>query len=207
MPFSPQSKAGRRKRTLEKFYNSYDRTFVSDEFAGEFTDIYGNLCSGTITGASVLIAVMGVDCRTGRPEYSINDTDPYEDRIESTTYTDMFSATIDAELGALIIPNAELIADYRHTTGRCIAGKVIGYTIDLRDKEFPAMSVPQIVGEVEFVRFIKENFDRFNNPNNYRAQNIAYGYHRVSREYPRGDQGEPFKTVNKTPEQKEKENL
>ena len=187
-PAAPE-KAGRRKRTLEKFYNSYDRTFVSDEFTGEFTDFYGNLCSGTITGASVLIAVMGVDCCTGRPEYSINDTDPYEDRIENTTYTGMFSATIDAELGALIIPNAELIANYRNTTGRCIAGKVIGFTIDLKDKEFPAMSVPQIVGEVEFVRIIKENFDRFNNPNNYRAQNTAYGYHRVSREYPRGDRG------------------
>ena len=49
------------------------------------------------------------------------------------------------------------------------------------------MSVPQIVGEVEFVRIIKENFDRFNNPNNYRGQNIAYGYHCVNREYPRGD--------------------
>lgn len=128
------------------------------------------MCSGTVTGASVLIAVMGVDCRTGRPEYSINDTDPYEDRIENTTYTGMFDVTIDAELGALIIPNAELIAGYRNTTGRCIAGKVIGYTIDLRDKEFPVMSVPRIVGEAEFVRIIKENFDRFNNPNNYRAK-------------------------------------
>lgn len=174
---------------MEKFYNSYDRTFVSDEFEWEFKDIDGNLCSGTVTGASVLIAVMGVDCRTGRPEYSINDTDPYEDRIENTTYTGMFDVTIDAELGALIIPNAELIAGYRNTTGRCIAGKVIGYTIDLRDKEFPVMSVPRIVGEAEFVRIIKENFDRFNNPNNYRAQNIAYGYHRVSREYPRGGRG------------------
>ena len=34
-----------------------------------------------------------------------------------------------------------------------------------------------------------QNFDKFNNPNNYRAQNTAYGYHRVSREYPRGDRG------------------
>ena len=52
------------------------------------------------------------------------------------------------------------------------------------------MSVPRIVGEAEFVRIIKENFNRFNNPNNYRAQNIAYGYHRVSREYPRGGRGD-----------------
>lgn len=169
---------------MEKYYNSYDRCFISDDFEGEFTDIKGNICQGTIAGASVLIATIGVNMYTGEPNYSTNDTNPRED-IENPMYADMFGATIDAELGVLVIPNIKAIEDFRKRTGLDIAGKIVKYTIDTRELEHPIMLTPQFVTESEFVRIIRKNFEKFNNSNNYHAQNTSYGYHRIKREYPR----------------------
>ena len=169
---------------MEKYYNSYDRCFISDDFEGKFTDIKGNICQGTIAGASVFIATVGVNMYTGEPNYSINDTNP-RGNIENPMCAGMFGATIDAELGVLVIPNIKAIEDFRTRTGLDIAGKIVEYTIDTREPEHPIMLTPQVVTESEFVRIIRENFEKFNNPDNYRAQSTSYAYHEIQREYPR----------------------
>ncbi len=169
---------------MEKYYNSYDRCFISDDFEGKFTDVKGNICQGAIAGASVLIATVGVNMYTGEPNYSINDTNPCED-IENPMYAGMFGATIDAELGVWVIPNIKAIEAFRKRTGLDVAGKIVEYTIDIREPERPILLTPQFVTESEFVRVIRENFEKFNNANNYHAQNTSYGYHRIEKDYPR----------------------
>lgn len=161
---------------MEKYYNSFDRLFITDDFKGEFTDINGNKHSGTITGASVYIATIGINRRTGKAEYNVNNTN--EAYFENTLYDGLFKASINAEVGILIIPNVEAIAKIEKKTGLLIAGKIEEYTIDMRSSEGIIVE-PHTVTEMEFVRFIKEHFDKFDNSDNYFAQSTSYCYYKV----------------------------
>ncbi len=166
---------------MEKYFNSYDAFFISEEFEGVFTDIEGNEIHGIISGASVMIAAIGVNKYTGQPEYLENKTNEI---CDGSIYNGCFDATIDAELGVLVIPNIEAIKHVEKITGLNIAGRITEYTIDIMNPKYPVIE-PCKVKEIEFIRFIKEHFDKFNNSDNYYAQNTAYEYHRVETEYPR----------------------
>lgn len=165
---------------MEKYYNSFDRFFVADEFEAEFTDITGKKCSGIVAGASIFIAIVGVKQDTKEPVYSINESD--KSFIEDTKYANMFYATVNADTGILLIPNVNAIMNFKSKTGLDIAGKIIDYTIDIKQAN-TYMMMPQNVSESYFVEFIKEHFDKFNNSNNFSAQSTAYGYHIVEKPF------------------------
>ena len=169
---------------MEKYYNSFDRFFVADEFEAEFTDITGKKCSGIVGGASIFIATIGVKQDTREPVYSINKSD--KSFIEDTKYANMFYATVNADTGILLIPNVDAIMNFKSKTGLDIAGKIVDYTIDIRQVTNKHNADAQClclaensVSESCFIQFIKEHFDRFNNSNNFPAQSIAYNYHQV----------------------------
>lgn len=151
---------------MEKYYNSFDRVFLAhDPFKGELTDIDGNKLSGFIEDVSIMLAVMAVDKLTGQPKYSINKTEPHV-YIENTIYNQFFHATIDSEVGVLIIPDADKIKEFEEKNqGLTVSCKVVEYMIylgDVKDTVF--------VPESEFNRIIKQNFNRFNNSDNYHGQ-------------------------------------
>ena len=93
-------------------------------------------------------------------------------------YNGLFKASINAEVGVLIIPKTEAIAKIEKETGLLIAGKIEEYTIDTRSSEGIIVE-PHTVTEIEFVRFIKEHFDKFDNSDNYFAQSTSYCYYKV----------------------------
>ena len=165
---------------MEKYYNSFDRVFLAhDPFKGELTDIDGNKLSGLIEDVSIMLAVMAVDKTTGQPKYIINNTEP-QVRIECSLYNRFFHATIDAEVGVLIIPDTLNIKEFEaQNPGQTIACKVIDYMIYLENEE------TVFVHEPEFVRIIKQHFNKFNNEDNYYGQCTTYSYHKVKKEYPR----------------------
>jgi len=166
---------------MEKYYNSFDRVFLAhDPFKGELTDIDGNKLSGLIEDVSIMLAAMAVDKLTGQPKYSINKTEPHV-YIENNIYNQFFHATIDSEIGVLIIPDADKIKEFEEKNqGLTVACKVVEYMIylgDVKDTVF--------VPESEFNRIIKQNFNRFNNSDNYHGQCTSFSYHKVKKEYPR----------------------
>ena len=167
---------------MAKYYNDFDRVFISDAFESEFIDIHGVKHCGIISGASIMLATICVNKYTGEPKYFANNTN---ESAENSLPDRAFYATIDAELGVLIIPNVDAIRDIENKTGLTVAGKIIEYSINVRKPECPIMIEPHFVTEAEFVRFIKEHFNEFNNVDNYHAQSTAYGYHEVDKEYPR----------------------
>lgn len=171
---------------MEKYFNSFDRAFISDRFDGSFTDINGEPISGIISGASVYVAVICVNKHTGQPVYRENHT---KEHVEYSAYNDLFSATIDAELGVLISPNDYAIAEYVGSI-RCdneeeirVAFKITDYSIEIEER--PCFSVSHMVSEETFRKIVSENFDKFNSADNYWGQSTAYGYHPVDKEYAR----------------------
>lgn len=168
---------------MEKYYNSYDRLFVAHpSFIGEFVDIDGNKFSGTVEGVCIYVAFLGVDKKTKQPRYFINDTG--KEYIENEKYNHFFWATIDAENGVLLIPNTEAIREFEEKENLNVACKILEYSIDVVE-EGNVGCTPRFVTEVEFKRFVKENFDNFDNSNNYSAQSTAFSYYKVEKEYPR----------------------
>lgn len=165
---------------MEKFYNSFERLFLAQDcFEDEITDIDGYKHSGLIENVSIMLAVMAVDKNTGQPKYTINNTES-QVRIECSLYNRFFHATIDAEVGVLIIPDTLKIKVFEaQNPGQTIACKVIDYMIYLENRE------TVFVQEPEFVRIIKQHFNKFNNEGNYYGQCTTYSYHKVTKEYPR----------------------
>ncbi len=166
---------------MEKYYNSFDRFFVADEFKAEFTDITGKKCSGIVFGASIFIATIGVKQDTKEPVYSINKSD--KSFIEDTKYANMFYATVNADTGILLIPNVDAIMNFKSKTGLNVAGKIIDYTIDIKQATNKYIAEEQYVSESCFIQFIKEHFDKFKNSNNFSAQSTAYNYHKVEKPF------------------------
>lgn len=166
---------------MEKYYNSFDRFFVADEFEAEFTDITGKKCSGIVFGASIFIATIGVKQDTREPIYPVNKLEGKF--IENSQYANMFYATVNADTGVLLIPNIKAIMRFKSKTGLDIAGKIVDYTIDIKQATNKYIAEEQYVSESCFIQFIKEHFDKFNNSNNFSAQSTAYIYHKVEKVY------------------------
>ncbi len=169
---------------MEKYYNTFDKVFISDEFEGEFTDIKGEKYHGIIVGASIWIATILINKETGLPVYSVCDSKSDND-IPCDCSNNLFGATVNAELGVAIMPKTDEIRKIEEKTGLCVAGKILEYTIDVRGKDELSIYFPQFVTEAEFVRVIKENFEHFNNADNYHAQSCSYSYHKVCKYFPR----------------------
>ena len=158
-----------------KYFTADDRCFICDKFEGTFINLDGEEIKGTISGASVLIAAFYTDARTNEPIYSDQEQD-------SLSYT-YFDATIDSELGVLVIPNKKEIGDLHPESAYNIACKITGYTIEVETAPYYLESNP--VSEAEFRRIVTENFEKFNNSNNYYGQNTSYVFHEVKKKYSR----------------------
>lgn len=158
-----------------KYFTADDRCFICDKFEGTFVNLDGEEIKGTISGASVLIAALYTDARTNEPIYSVQEQD-------SLSYT-YFDATIDSELGVLVIPNKKEIGDLQPESAYNIACKITGYTIEVETAPYYLESNP--VSEAEFRRIVTENFEKFNNCDNYYGQNTSYASHEVKKKYSR----------------------
>lgn len=158
-----------------KYFTADDRCFICDKFEETFVNLDGEEIKGTVSGASILIAAFFTDARTNEPIYSDQEQD-------SLSYT-YFDATIDSELGALVIPNKKEIGDLQPESAYNIACKITGYTIEVETAPYYLESYP--VSEAEFRRIVTENFEKFNNCDNYYGQNTSYTSHEVKKKYPR----------------------
>jgi len=158
-----------------KYFTADDRCFICDKFEGTFVNLDGEEIKGTISGASVLIAALYTDAKTNEPIYSNQEED-------SLSYT-YFDATIDSELGVLVIPNKKEIGDLHPESAYNIACKITGYTIEVETAPYYLESYT--VSENEFRRIVTENFDKFNNCNNYYGQNTSYASYEVKKKYSR----------------------
>lgn len=172
-----------------KYFTADDRCFICDKFEGTFVNLDGEEIKGTISGASVLIAAFYTDAKTNEPIYS-------EQEQDSLSYT-YFDATIDSELGVLVIPNKKEIGDLQPELAYNIACKITGYTIEIETAPYYLESNP--VSEAEFRRIVTENFDKFNNCDNYYGQNTSYASYEVKKKYSRkaysvgfGEDEKPF---------------
>jgi hypothetical protein len=157
-----------------KYFCSYDRTFISDTFKGTFTDITGKTISGDISGASVLIAVIPLKQSTGEPIY-------YDKETEGSYNINFFDASINPNLGAVIIPNTAAFCTLPDDI--LISGRIVEYTIDIWEK--PYLTASCAVTEDTFKQFIHDNYKYFNNSNNYYAQTTSYKCFPVDKEYSR----------------------
>ena len=172
-----------------KYFTADDRCFICDKFEGTFVNLDGEEIKGTISGASVLIAALYTDAKTNEPIYSNQEED-------SLSYT-YFDATIDSELGVLVVPNKKEIGDLQPESAYNIACKITGYTIEVETAPCYLESNP--VSEAEFRRIVTENFEKFNNSNNYYGQSTSYASYEVKKKYSRkaysvgfGEDGKPF---------------
>ena len=161
---------------MKRYYNDYESYFLADEFEEKFTDIKGVQYRKTIVGAAAYTAVICVDKETGYPRYLVNTKDQ---NYENPRYGALFSATLNPEVGILIIPDTKRISEIEKETGLDIAGKIIEYAIVFEDTLGVAHT--KSVTEAEFVRIIKENYDKFNISSNYHGQSTSYGYHEVQK--------------------------
>lgn len=170
----------------ERFYCTYDASFLCEEFKGEFIDINGKRVKGIIAGASANIASFLVDKQTGQPNYSINKSG--EDEEDWASWCKPWYATIDAEVGVIVIPAEENIKDLKRSKaipkGYEIGYRVVSYTIDLMEKG--CMIEPHYVTDETFRKMISDNFEKFNISDNFHGQNTSYGYYSIKKEYPRG---------------------
>ena len=158
-----------------KYFTADDRCFICDKFEGTFVNLDGEEIKGTVSGASVLIAALYTDAKTNEPIYSNQEED-------SLSYT-YFDATIDSELGVLVIPNKKEIGDLQPESAYNIACKITGYTIEVETAPYYLESNP--VSEAEFRRIVTDNFEKFNNCNNYYGQNTSYASYEVKKKYSR----------------------
>ena len=172
-----------------KYFSADDRCFICDKFEGTFVNLDGEKIKGTISGASVLIAAFYTDARTNEPIYS-------NQKEDSLSYT-YFDATIDSELGVLVIPNKKEIGDLHPESAYNIACKITGYTIEVETAPYYLESNP--VSEAEFRRIVTDNFEKFNNCDNYYGQNTSYASYEVKKKYSRkaysvgfGEDEKPF---------------
>ena len=172
-----------------KYFTADDRCFICDKFEGSFVNLDGEEIKGTISGASVLIAAFYTDAKTNEPIYS-------EQEQDSLSYT-YFDATVDSELGVLVIPNKKEIGDLQPESAYNIACKITGYTIEVETAPYYLESNP--VSEAEFRRIVTENFEKFNNCDNYYGQNTSYASYEVKKKYSRkaysvgfGEDEKPF---------------
>ncbi len=178
----------------EKYFNSFDRVFLALKTENgeypkvKFRDMDGKEMDGSLSGASITVAVLWVDAVTGQPVYSVNSSD--NECVESHDPGDRwFRATIDRELGVLIIPDYKemgVLQKGKHLESQQdlrLACKIDSYSVEIWTSE--CMCDSFCVKESEFQRIVQENFDSFNNSDNYSAQNTAYLYNPVAKEYPR----------------------
>lgn len=161
----------------KKFYCDYGQSFLSDPFIGMFKGLDGKEITAKIGGASVYITGIPINRSTGQPMYS-------EGEEREDHWGEYFGATINENLGVLVY-----LRDNHYPLERVLpkdmilAGRITAYTIEIEESPFVFRSIE--VEEKEFIRIIKENFDKFNIPDNYHGQSTSYGTHVIEREYKR----------------------
>ncbi len=150
---------------MSKYYNTYDRVFISnpDSIKNEVViDKTGaSTITGDITGMSVIIACIWVDEATGKPIYGdVESPKCFDDPKDKGIVV-----TYNYEVGILIIPKQ---TEGQHT-GQKVGYKITEYLVEMIKPDATTATIP--VSENEFVRIMRKHFHAFNNQNNYHAQN------------------------------------